>query len=176
MVQIAIGTMNKAKTKAVETITLQFWEDATFIHKNVESGVSEQPFSNEETRRGAINRARNTQQLTDADYSFGLEGGVEEIDGIMYCVNWGAVVLRNGTVYSAAGAAFMLPEEIAIELRAGQELGPVMDRYTNTKNIRHHAGAVGIFTNGLVDRKAMFEHIVTLLIGQVYYYDKLDSM
>ena len=70
----------------------------------------------------------------------------------------------------------MLPEEIANKLRDGKELGPVMDEFTNTQNIRHTEGAVGIFTKGLIDRKSMFEHIVTLLIGQVYYFEYLENI
>lgn len=174
--KIAIGTTNKAKLSAVENVVKQYFKDIEFQSINVDSEVSAQPFSNEETREGAINRAKNTLKETTAEWGFGLEGGVEEIEGILYCVNWGAVALQSGAVYSAAGAAFMLPEEIAEKLRAGFELGPVMDEYTNTKNIRQHSGAIGIFTNGLVNRQQMFEHIVTLLIGQVYYYEQLEKL
>ena len=174
--KVAIGTLNKAKTSAVEKIINNHTTNVQFIYINVESEVSNQPFSNEETRLGAINRAKNALTETDANYSFGLEGGVQEIDGIMYCVNWGAVALKNGAVYTAQGASFMLPEEIANKLRDGEELGPVMDEYTNLKDIRHTEGAVGIFTNGLIDRTSMFEHIVTLLIGQVYYFEKMENI
>ena len=174
--KVAIGTLNKAKTAAVENIINNHFVNVQYIHKNVKSGVSEQPFSNEETRNGAINRAINALNETGATYSFGLEGGVHEIDGIMYCVNWGAVALKKGTIYTAQGASFMLPEEIANRLREGKELGPVMDEFTNTQNIRHTEGAVGIFTKGLIDRKSMFEHIVTLLVGQVYYFEELEKM
>ena len=169
---IAIGTKNKAKTAAVEAVVAQYFKNCTFEHVSVQSGVSEQPFSDAETRRGAIQRAINTREATNADLSFGLEGGVYEIDGVMYCCNWGAVALKDGTVISSSGASFVLPEEVASQLRAGEELGPVMDVFTKKKDIRHHAGAIGIFTEGLVDRKAMFEHIVTLLIGQVFYHSK----
>lgn len=168
---IGIGTKNKAKVGAVESVATNYYENIDFIHINVASNVSEQPFSNEETRQGAINRAKNCLQESNADMAFGLEGGVQEIDGIMYCVNWGAVALQNGSVYTAQGASFMLPEEIAVQLKEGRELGPVMDTFVNKQNIRHHEGAIGIFTDGLINRKEMFEHIVTLLIGQVYYYE-----
>ncbi|MEG0472196.1 MAG: DUF84 family protein [Solibacillus sp.] len=167
--KIAIGTKNLAKVGAVEAIVSQYFLDVQFEHVAVASEVSVQPFSNEETRRGAINRARNALLATYADVSFGLEGGVEEIDGIMYCCNWGAVALKDGTILSSSGAQIALPEKIAIELRTGKELGPVMDVFTNEENIRQHAGAIGIFTNGLIDRKEMFEHIVKLLIGQILY-------
>ena len=169
---IAIGTKNKAKIAAVEKVASNYFVNATFETISVPSGVSEQPFSDAETRQGAINRAVNAMEGTGADLSFGLEGGVYELDGAMYCCNWGAVAVKEGPVISSSGASFALPEEIAEQLRAGKELGPVMDEFTRTKDIRQHAGAIGIFTDGLVDRKVMFEHIVALLIGQVRYHLK----
>lgn len=63
----------------------------------------------------------------------------------------------------------MLPDEIAKEMKAGKELGPLMDEYTKEKDIRHHKGAVGVFTANLVDRVEMFEHIVKLLVGQYLF-------
>lgn len=167
--KIAVGTKNKAKVGAVEAITKQYFPEVEIESINVASDVSIQPFSNEETRKGAINRALNTLTQTHADISFGLEGGVDEIDGTMYCCNWGAVALKDGTVFSSSGAQFALPEVIAEQLRVGKELGPVMDIYTNTENIRQHQGAIGIFTNGLIDRQEMFEHIVKLLVGQLLF-------
>lgn len=166
---IAIGTKNKAKIAAVEETAKQYFENIVFEYSSVPSGVSEQPFSDAETRQGAINRAINTRNATGADLSFGLEGGVYELDGAVYCCNWGAVAIKDGPVISSSGASFVLPEEIAEQLRAGKELGPVMEAFTKSKDIRQHAGAIGIFTDGLVDRKEMFEHIVALLIGQVRY-------
>lgn len=171
---IAIGTKNRAKVGAVQKMAAAQLEDVTFEAVDVPSGVSEQPFTNEETRLGAINRAKATLQASKAQIGFGLEGGVYELDGVMYCCNWGALATRDGEIFSCAGATFELPESVATRLRAGEELGPVMDDFTNTRNIRHHAGAIGIFTNGLIDRKEMFEHIVLLLIGQYLYINSCN--
>ncbi|KOS67603.1 NTPase [Lysinibacillus contaminans] len=166
---IAIGTTNKAKIGAVEVISNRVFENTEFTYYKAASDVSEQPMTTEETRQGAINRARNTMASTGSALSFGLEGGVTEIEGVMYVCNWGALVLADGTVFTAAGAQIVLPIEIAQEIRAGKELGPVMEAYTQRRDIRQHIGAVGIFTQGLVDRQAMFEHIVALLVGQYLF-------
>ena len=125
--------------------------------------------THEETRLGAINRSKSAIKETGGQLSFGLEGGVTEIDGVMYVCNWGALTVSNGTTYTAAGAQIILPEEIAQEIRAGKELGPVMEHYTQRRDIRQGAGAVGVFTQGLVSRQMMFEHIVSLLIGQYLF-------
>nr|WP_106780477.1 DUF84 family protein [Lysinibacillus timonensis] len=166
---VSIGTKNKAKTKAITNMVDQYFKQVEYKNLTVPSNVSEQPLSDEETRQGAINRAKNALEESQADFNFGLEGGVRIIDDLMYCCNWGALALKDGTVITAAGALFLLPDEVAKEVRAGKELGPVMDVYTNEKGIRHNKGAIGVFTANLVDRTEMFEHIVKLLIGQYLY-------
>jgi non-canonical (house-cleaning) NTP pyrophosphatase len=44
-----------------------------------------------------------------------------------------------------------------------------MDDYAQTENVRKNEGAVGIFTNGLINRSEMFSHIMNLLVGQFHY-------
>lgn len=171
--KIIIGTTNKAKTKAVETISLMYYPDVSFVNKEVDSFVSAQPMSNEETRQGAINRAKQLIGQPDTLFGIGLEGGVQEVDGDLYLCNWGALVANNGDIFTATGAGIPLPNEIAEQLRSGAELGPVMDVYTNRKGIRHEEGAIGVFTDGLITRSMMFEHIMYLLIGQYELSKKL---
>lgn len=164
--QIAVGTLNQAKVKAVENV----FPDAEVISCDVSSNVSKQPFSDEETIRGAINRAKNALRKINADLGIGLEGGVTETAyGLMLC-NWGALVLRGGDEpIIAGGARILLPPAVAARLRKGQELGSVMDDFCKRENIRIHEGAIGIFTNGEIDRSGMYTHIVKMLKGQSDY-------
>ncbi|SDM71637.1 inosine/xanthosine triphosphatase [Psychrobacillus sp. OK028] len=172
--KILIGTHNRAKTKAVQTIASIYYPNAIFENKEVPSLVSDQPMSQEETRQGAINRAK--QLMVDSEeavFGIGLEGGVQVIDGQMYICNWGALVTQKGDVFTATGAGVPLPAEIAEQLIAGAELGPIMDVYSNKNGIRHEEGAIGVFSSGFVNRSAMFEHIMLLLIGQFVFSNKL---
>ena len=164
--KIIIGTKNKAKVQAVQTIVSQFY-DAEFVSLAVPSGVSEQPMSSEETRQGAIHRARHAF-IEGATMAFGLEGGVTLVDGQLYICNWAALVTKTAT-YTAAGAQIPLPLTVAQAVQNGEELGPVMERYTKQQDVRQGLGAVGIFTDGLVTRQQMFEHILLLLLGQYRY-------
>lgn len=173
MHKILIATNNRAKTKAVETVGRLYYPNAIFINQDVPSLVSDQPMSNEVTRQGAINRAKHAMDILDGTFSIGLEGGVQEIDGTMYICNWGALAIKTGEVFTATGAGVPLPDEIAEQLRAGGELGPIMDVYTNKQGIRHNEGAIGVFTNGIIKRNDMFEHIMLLLIGQYELFLKL---
>lgn len=173
--KVAIGTKNKAKIKAVENVVVKFFPETIFESYNVTSGVSEQPFSEEETRQGAINRAINTLHISNADLSFGLEGGVKEIDNKLYCINWGALALKDGTTITASGATFLLPNEIAQQLRNGKTLGAVMESFTNKKNINQFEGAIGVFTANIMNRAQMFEHIVKILIGNYLYCKNIEN-
>lgn len=165
--KIIIGSKNPAKITAVKN-SLQHL-DAEFIPMDIPSGVNAQPFSDEETIRGAVNRAVNALKQGNGDIGIGLEGGVQETShGLLIC-NWGALASNDMEPIIAGGARFLLPEEVAVRLRGGEELGPVMDDYANKKNVRKHEGAIGIFTNGLINRVEMFTHVMNLLIGQYTY-------
>jgi inosine/xanthosine triphosphatase len=170
MVKIAIGTKNPAKIKAGELAGREL--SAELISIDVPSEVSEQPFSDEETIEGALNRAKNAMRETQADFGLGLEGGVVKTPYGLFICNWGALVTKENKSFVSGGARIKLPDEIADELYSGRELGPVMDEYTKKQDIRKSEGAVGIFSNGRIKRDRMFEHIIELLVGQYEYQVK----
>ncbi|MGX1263375.1 inosine/xanthosine triphosphatase [Rossellomorea marisflavi] len=164
MKDFGVGTTNPAKVSAIQKAI----GPGAVIHPvEAESGVSAQPFSDEETIRGAVNRARNS--IGTFHVGIGLEGGVVDTTSGLFLCNWGALVDAEGREYIAGGARILLPDELADDLRGGMELGPLMDAYTKREGVRHQEGAVGVFTNGLVTREAMFIHVVILLIGQWEY-------
>ena len=50
----------------------------------------------------------------------------------------------------ARGGQLLLPPRVAVRLRAGAELGPVMDELLGTSNIKQGLGAIGYLTGGLI--------------------------
>lgn len=165
--KIAIGSKNPAKISAVEEAFKDFSYE--IIAVDAESGVSEQPMSDDETIKGAINRAVEAAEKSGATIGIGLEGGVQQTPhGLMLC-NWGALTAKGMEPIIAGGARIPLPEEIAEKLIAGAELGPVMDEFAKKQNVRKNEGAVGIFTNGQINRSEMFTHVMKLLAGQYEY-------
>ena len=165
--KVIIGSTNPAKIAAVKNVFS--YQQTEFLSLDVASGVSEQPFSDDETIRGAMNRAIGALEQGKGEIGIGLEGGVQESEqGLLLC-NWGALASNEFDPIIAGGARFLLPEEIAQRLRAGDELGPVMEDYAKKANVRKNQGAVGILTNGLINRAEMFSHIMNLLVGQYDY-------
>lgn len=166
MLKIYVGSQNPTKIESVKSV----FPEMEVIGMEVESKVAAQPFSDEETLEGAINRARECASQNKAHIGIGLEGGVMEIEDDLYLCNWGALVDSKENVYTASGARILLPDEIKAGLEKGKELGDVMDEYTDKHDVRKNEGAIGIFTNGVIHREEMFTHVVKLLKGQWSYH------
>lgn len=161
-ITIAIGSNNPIKIAAVEAILTRAFPQAEFIAAAVSSGIPEQPWGDEQTRRGAYNRAGAVLKQTEADLGVGLEGGLLETDeGLMTCA-WCAIVDRGGKVGYGGGVHMLLPPMITDILRQHHELGPAMDLLANQENTKQKQGAVGILTNGLSNRQTAYEQLVAM--------------
>lgn len=163
MSKIVIGSLNTAKVEAVR----RAFPDDEVMAKSVDSGVSEQPKSDEETLRGAINRAKNAKQY--GDIGIGLEGGVSFTPYGLFLINYGALIDENDHCFVAGGLRIPLPDDIKEKLEQGMELGDVMDQFTKKKGVKHDEGAIGVFTANNVKRGEMFEQLTRVLKGQYQF-------
>ncbi|MBO0586216.1 DUF84 family protein [Sporosarcina sp. E16_8] len=168
--EFMIGSTNPAKVKAVKEVLAIHFPQSLLAEIEVGSGVSDQPFGDDETRLGAINRALRAAGTKAGAIGIGLEGGVRILEGQMYLCNWGALTLPDGTRFTAGGAQIPLPKEIAEELTVGKELGPVVDTYFKSSGIRMKEGAIGMLTANVVKRDELFVHILQLLVGQYKFH------
>lgn len=138
----------------------------TVTSHSVPSGVSEQPYSDRETRRGAENRASAALAADPkAIIGIGLEGGVAHVNGELWSTVWCCVADRSGNRCTANGVRFKIPEKISEKLREGTELGPIMDSFMNDKNTKKKQGMVGIVTNKFVSRSDAYASVVKLALG-----------
>ncbi len=169
--QIGIGSLNQTKIKAVQTV----FNGYDVCAKDVSSDVAAQPIGDMETKQGAINRALHVHRMMGKGLAVGLEGGIMKVDETLFLCNWGAIVTPEASVYTAAGARIELPASFQTPLAAGNELSEVMDAYTQKTDIRSHEGAIGIFTNHYIKRAEMFIHVVTLLKGQMEYWENTSA-
>jgi inosine/xanthosine triphosphatase len=164
---IAIGTKNPTKVNAVKSAFAPYIS-GELIATKVSSNVSAKPLTDEETMTGAINRAKNALEAENAQIGVGLEGGVVKNDMGIFLCNWGAIIDKQLQPIVAGGARILIPEEIGNEVFAGKELGDIMEQFAK-KNVSQNEGAIGIFTNGTVDRTEMFTQLSKLLVGQFLY-------
>lgn len=158
--KISVGSKNPVKIAAVENAVKKIWPNAKVIGIEINSGVNNQPVSNEEAIQGAINRAKLSLQQTGADIGMGLEGCVYDSKFGMFLSGWVAAINKNGEIGIGGGGGLLLPEKVASEVRNGKELGLVMDRFIGGHNTKQKQGAVGILTNNLIPRTDAFEKSV----------------
>lgn len=183
-----VGSTNKVKVHAVRLATQSRWPDAEVQGFKVASDVSEQPFSDDETRTGAENRARAAlaagikaqapagSELTDM-LGIGLEGGVfEHANGELWSTVWVVVVDSQGRVYEANGGRIKVHPLITARLRQGQELGPLMEQLTGTSDVRSNQGMFGVVTNNFVDRTQEYSSIARMAIGIWYGRHWADTL
>jgi len=151
----------------------QVYPEAIFAALEVPSEVPEQPWGDEQTRRGAFNRANHALRHLSAEFGVGLEGGLVETSvGLMTCA-WGAMVDSRGQVGYGGGVHVLLPPIVADILKEHGELGPAMDALVNEEDTKRGRGAVGILTNGLTSRQAAYEQLVAMAAAPFVtgYYD-----
>lgn len=132
---------------------------------SVDSNVSDQPLSDEETLRGAMNRLKNAQlAMPEADYWIGIEGGVEMQGDTACSFAWIVVTDRDGRLGKARTSAYYLPEQTCKLLREGVELGHADDIIFGQTDSKNNQGSVGILTGGVVDRAEYYTQAVILAL------------
>jgi inosine/xanthosine triphosphatase len=158
----AVGSTNPAKLEAVHRALARLAPGCSVQAVEVPSGVGRQPFGDEETRKGARTRANAALHASGADVAFGLEGGVIFEGEDPWLVSWVAVVDRDGREGEASGLRMALPASAAARLRAGDELGDVVDALFDTRLSKQQAGAIGLLTEGFVSRTDAFADLVAM--------------
>ncbi|MFN7250595.1 MAG: DUF84 family protein [Anaerobacillus sp.] len=170
--RVAVGSTNPTKIAAVKRV---LGNNIELLPIEAPSYVSEQPFGDEETVKGALNRARASLAAAEVQFAIGLEGGVAETEYGLMVINWGALVDNSGKEYIASGARTLLPAEVHQEIQNGKTLGEAMDIFTNREGVSKKEGAMGIITNGRINRDEMFAHVVKALVGQYEFNKNLQG-
>jgi inosine/xanthosine triphosphatase len=158
----AVGSTNPAKLEAVHRALARLAPGCAVEGVDVPSGVRAQPFGDDETRSGAMARARAALATSGAEVAFGLEGGVIFEGDAAWLVSWVAVVDQEGRTGEASGLRMPLPTASVARLRAGDELGDVIDALFDTRLSKQQAGAVGLLTEGFVSRTDAFADLVAM--------------
>lgn len=165
--KVVVASLNPAKVRAVrEAMALQHpGEPAEIVAIEAESGVSAQPRSDGETRRGARNRARNAYSaMPDATFWIGLEGGIETIGEQLMAFAWMAVLGPGDRIGEARTVTLPLPPGVKELVDAGLELGDANDRVFGTVNSKHAGGAFGLLTNSRFTREGVYTEALTMAL------------
>ncbi len=167
---MAVGSTNPVKIGAAQAVMqrvlaeglLPGVADVTVQGLEVSSGVSDQPVGDEETRQGALSRARAALEgLSGADFGVGLEGGVLKLAEEVYTCAWCVILDRSGNVSAGGGLIMPLPPPIVRDLEAGYELGDATDRLFGVKHSKQAGGALGYLSKNLRSRQDAYKSIFT---------------
>jgi inosine/xanthosine triphosphatase len=167
----AIGSTNPAKVEAVRRTLGRIAPDCAVLTVDVPSGVGDMPLGEEAVRAGALARARAALERTDAEIGFGLEGGAI-LDGDRAWLTAHVVALtRGGQLGEAAWGRMLLPRIAAERMRAGEELGDIIDDLFDRKESKRQSGAVGLLTDGTVSRTDAFADLVAMACVPLLHRD-----
>ncbi len=168
--KINIGTKNTAKIGALKEILKEYldFKDAEVFAKEVDTGVSHQPKSLEETIDGAIKRAKNS--FNDCDYSVGLESGLMKVpDTKTGYMDIGCCAIFDGKIFHLGlSSAFEYPPKVLDYMLKNDKCASDAFRdlgLTDKEYIGHQEGIIGVVTKGRMDRKEQVKQsIMTALI------------
>lgn len=166
MKTIVVASQNPVKAAAVLSGFDRMFSAQDFTVKRVEaeSGVQDQPLSDQATRQGAQNRAQKARMASpSANYWVGIEGGCDILDGEMIAFAW-VVVLSEEGFGSARTAHFILPHQVKALVESGMELGDADDQVFGRENSKQKSGAVGLLTGDVITRKTLYEQAVILAL------------
>lgn len=163
---IIVGSQNPVKIQAVQKVFKKVFKKVTVKGKKVSSGVSCQPMSFETAFQGALTRAKQGfLNYKQAAFSVGIEGGLQK-----YSFGWttaGVTVIldKKQKIGVAISAQLRLPEEVVRKIKAGKELGLVMEDISGEKNIKQKEGAFGYFSHNLVTREQAYIQAVSFSLS-----------
>ncbi len=161
----AVGSTNPVKIAAVRKGLAAIAPDCAVVALDVSSGVGAQPFGDAATRAGAAARAGKALAASGADVAFGLEGGVELDGGQVWLLSWVAAIDASGREGLASGLRMLLPPSFAEGLRAGAELGSLVDALFGVAHSKMDGGAIGLLTDGAVSRTDAFADLVAMSLA-----------
>ena len=165
--RIVVASKNPVKVSAVDmAFSKQFpGINLDLIPMNAESGVSDQPMSDSETRRGAANRVAYVKTAQpDAEFWVGLEGGLDFFDGRLMAFAWMAISGPDGKFSESRSSTLPLPPKVQQLVEGGLELGDANDRVFSTLNSKQGGGAYGLLTDGLYTRESIYTQTLVLAL------------
>jgi inosine/xanthosine triphosphatase len=164
---VVVTSFNPVKIEAVRGAFLTSFpeQEIRVTPVQVNSGVADQPMSDDETRLGARNRVAEARlKMPDADYWVGLEGGLDFFDGNLVAFAWMVVTGFDNRSGEARSATLPLPPKVRALVESGLELGEANDRVFSTLNSKQGGGAYGLLTDGLMTRESIYTQTLILAL------------
>ena len=168
--KIAVGTRNPVKVEAVKRAFSKFFtsSELQITRVDVKPQVPVQPIGLEETIRGAISRAREALEKTNADYGVGIEAGLIKLPYTLTGYvdqQFAAITDPSGTITIGGGPCFEYPPIVVKRvLTEGVEVNDVMSEIARTPDLGKKQGAIGFLSKGAMNRTELTEIAVLMAL------------
>ncbi|HRN86815.1 MAG TPA: inosine/xanthosine triphosphatase [Candidatus Dojkabacteria bacterium] len=166
MKKIVVASKNPVKiNSALDGFSRMFPDEEFEIEGvSVRSHVSDQPTTNEETYKGALNRCDNASKNFAADYYVGIEGGIDRDDSGTSCFAWIIIKDKNGNYGKSRTSSFYLPPKVVDLINQGKELGEADDIVFGRTNSKQENGSVGLLTGNVIVRTGYYTEAIILAL------------
>lgn len=162
MRRVIVASTNPVKLAATEAALRQAFPGENFGLRGVAAmpGVPEQPRSDKETLTGALNRVVSARALApDADFYIGMEGGIEDRDGVLFSFSWIIAESASGKRGQGRSASYAVPDGIRHLIdENGLEYGHATDAFFGSTDSKRKGGTIEVLSGGAIDRIEMYRH------------------
>ena len=156
---VLVASQNLIKQAATEDAFRQLHDDkllsVDLSEVAIESGVSDQPLSLEESSQGVLNRINKIKNVGGYTMYVAIESGAYKVGDDWYESACAAVKDANDYFVSISyGPAYCIPKSISVYLESGFDLNHAMEVETGLADTGKAGGFNGWLTGGKIDRRA----------------------
>lgn len=128
--KIIVGTKNQKKLAAVRAVFLEVLKPSSLEVDSFDakSLVPDAPH-NEDTYRGALNRAKECAEKFEVDYCVGIESGLVERYGNYFEEAWAVVISADGSSCIGYSSGLLLPKVVVDRMKKGEKHNKIMEHY-----------------------------------------------
>lgn len=153
--KILMGTKNPGKIEGARQAFGKYFDNVEIQGIAVDSEVGDQPF-NKEILQGAKNRVKNLkkyaiQNQIKAEFYISSEAGITNSLGEWIDINCAVIEDSKGFQSIGTSQGFPIPEKYIEEIKE-TELGKVMDKIFNGKELGKGKGGISHLTKDVVSR------------------------
>ena len=153
--KILMGTKNPGKIQGAKEAFEKYFDNVKIQGIAVESEVGDQPF-NQEIVKGAKNRVKNLKKYAkenqlEPDFYISSEAGIT--NSLAEWIDINCAVIEDSKGFQSVGTSqgFPIPEKYIEEIKE-TELGKVMDKIFNGKELSKGKGGISYLTKDEVSR------------------------
>lgn len=153
--KVLIGTKNPGKIEGARQAFEKYFDNVEIRGIPVNSDVGDQPV-NEEILQGAKNRVKNLKKYAkenqlEPDFYVSSEAGITNLLGEWIDINCVVIEDSNGFQSMGTSQGFPIPNKYIEEIKK-TELGKVMDKIFNGKELAKGKGGISYLTKDEVSR------------------------